>query len=170
MLSKELLSELKAYVDKYLINEPLRCSESIKFAMRAPMESRAVYEYTDFDEFIEKNKKPSFNKVLFSLIDKKGLSDAEVYKKAGVDRRLFSKIRSNKNYRPGKNTIIALALALELDKKNAEKLLSSAGYTLSESETFDLVIQFCLEKKIYNITDVNLALDYFSLKPLCGNE
>jgi hypothetical protein len=66
------------------------------------------------------------------------------------------------------HTVIALAMALELNKKETDKLLSSAGFTLSESETFDLVIQFCLEKKIYDIHDVNHALDYFSLKPLVG--
>lgn len=103
---------------------------------------------------------------LFSFIDKKGYTDAEVYKKACIDRRLFSKIRSNPNYRLGKNTADALAIALELTKKETEKLLSSAGFSLSENDTFDLVIQFCLEKKIYNIDHVNQALDYFSLKPL----
>lgn len=61
---------------------------------------------------------------------------------------------------------MSLALSLELNKKETDELLASAGYSLSESETFDLVIQFCLEKKIYDIHDVNQALDYFSLKPL----
>ncbi len=101
-------------------------------------------------------------------IDIKATSDADIYKKAGIDRRHFQKIRSNSDYRPGRNTVIALAMALELDKKETDKLLGSAGYSLSESETFDLVIQFCLEKKIYNMDDVNQALDYFSLKPLFG--
>jgi hypothetical protein len=168
MITNELLLELKAYVENYLSDEYIDYTDGINYSMNAPMASRAVYEYSEFDEFIEKNKKPSFNKVLFELIDQKKVTDAEIYKKACIDRRLFSKIRSSENYRPGKNTIIALALALELDKTNAEKLLSSTGYTLSESETFDLVIQFCLEKKVYNINDVNLALDYFSLKPLTG--
>ncbi len=67
-----------------------------------------------------------------------------------------------------KNTIIALALALELNKKETDELLSPAGYSLSDSDTCDLVVQFCLEKKIYNIHDVNQALDFFSLKPLVG--
>ena len=105
---------------------------------------------------------------MFSLIDKKGASDPDIYKKAGIDRRHFSKIRSNPDYRPVKNTVIALALALELNKKETDKFLSSAGYSLSDSDTFDLVIQFCVEKKIYDIHDVNQALDYFSLKPLIG--
>jgi hypothetical protein len=65
-------------------------------------------------------------------------------------------------------TKITFALALELDYKEAIKLIQAAGYMLWDSETFDLVITFCFERKIYNISDVNLALDYFSLKPLVG--
>ena len=103
---------------------------------------------------------------MFRYIDKKGASDSDIYKRAGIDRRHFSKIRSNPEYKPGKNTVIALALALELTKKELDKLLGSAGYSLSDSDTFDLVIQFCLEKKIYNFYDINQALDYFSLNPL----
>jgi len=83
----------------------------------------------------------------------------------GIDRRHFSKIRSA-NYRIGKNTVISLVLALKLNKKEAEELLNAAGYSLSDSDTFDLIIQYFLEKKIYDILTVNQALDYFSLKPL----
>ena len=96
------------------------------------------------------------------------MSDPVIYNRAGIDRRHFSKIRSNSNCRPGKNTAIALAIALELNQKETMNLLSAAGYSLSESDTFDLVIQFCLMKKIYNIHSVNQALDYFGLKPLTG--
>jgi hypothetical protein len=119
-------------------------------------------------DFIKNNKKPSFSKLLFKYIDKLGLIDSEVYKKAGIDRRLFSKIRSTLNYHPSKNTAIALAFALKLDQKEAGMLIGAAGYTLSDSETFDLVITFCFDRKIYDIIDINLALDYFSLKPLSG--
>lgn len=122
----------------------------------------------ELEDFIKNNRKPSLKQVLFSFIDKTGASDSEIYNRAGIDRKHFSKIRSNPNYRPGKNTIIALALALELNKKETDTLLSSAGYSLSDSDTYDLVLQFCLEKKIYIIHDVNQALDYFSLKPLSG--
>ena len=65
--------------------------------------------------------------------------------------------------------MIALALALELNKKETDKLLSSAGYSLSDSDTSDLIVQFYMEKKIYDLIQVNLALDYFSLKPLTGS-
>lgn len=105
---------------------------------------------------------------MFNFIDKKGAIDTDVYKKAGIDRRHFSKIRSYPDYRIGKHAAIALALALELNEKETDKLLSAAGYSLSKNDTFDLVIQFCLEKKIYDIYIVNQALDYFSQRPLAG--
>jgi hypothetical protein len=124
--------------------------------------------HIELENFVKNKRKPTFNQLLFSFIDKKGASDPDIYKKAGIDRRHFSKIRSNPDYRPGKNTVIALALALELNQKETDKLLSSAGYSLSDSDIFDLVIQFCIEQKIYDIHDVNQALDYFSLKPLIG--
>lgn len=133
----------------------------------------SVHEEThhiELEDFINKNRKPTLKQVLFSFIDSKGTSDSEVYKKAGIDRKHFSKIRSNPNYRVGKNTIIALSIALELNKKETEKLLSSAGYSLSDSDTYDLVIQFCIGRKIYDIHHVNQALDYFSLKPLTGDK
>ena len=120
----------------------------------------------EIEKFIETNRKPTFPQVLFGFIDQKSANDIEIYKRAGIDRRHFSKIRSNSNYRPNKNTAVAFALALKLDQNDTDSLLRAAGYSLSENETFDLVIRFCLKKKIYNIDSVNQALDYFSLKPL----
>ncbi len=123
--------------------------------------------YVEIDDFIETNRQPAFNQVLFGYIKTKEASDTEIYKQAGIDRKHFSKIR-NTDYHPSKKTVIALAFALTLSEKEADNFLEVAGYALSESDTFDLVIQFCLKKKIYNIHDVNVALDYFSLKPLVG--
>lgn len=162
MLDKQTLIEIHEYVQCHL-------NELILAESQAPnLESfMSIYE-TEIDDFIKSNRKPTLHQVLFDYIDRTGLSDPEVYNRAGIDRKHFSKIRSNINYRPKKNTIIALALALELNKEDTDFLLSSAGYSLSDSDTYDLVIQFCLEKKIYNIHDVNQALDYFSLKPLVG--
>ena len=162
MISKEFLIELKKYVDKHipiLVRENTCLHESY---VETPVMQN------DMTDYITKKKKPSFNKFLFKYIDESGMSDAEVYKKAGLDRRLFSKIRSNPEYHPGKSTAIALALALELDMMKTEELIETAGYSLSYSETFDLVITYCIENKVFNINDVNMALDYFSLKPLTG--
>ena len=111
----------------------------------------------ELEDFIKNKRKPTFNQILFSFIDQKGATDSDIYKRAGIDRRHFSKIRSNPDYRPGKNTAIALAIALELNKKETDRLLSAAGFSLSESDTFDLVIRFCLEKKIYDLHTINLS-------------
>ncbi|MEH7011013.1 hypothetical protein V7087_09335 [Neobacillus niacini] len=160
MLNKEILIELKDYVETHLSNLVFQTFESVSYQKSEEIQN------IEIEDFIKIKRQPTFNQTLFRFIDKKGDSDSDIYKRAGMDRRHFSKIRSNPEYRPGKNTVIALALALELDKKETGKLLSSAGYSLSDSDTFDLVIQFCLEKKIYDFYHVNQALDYFSLKPL----
>jgi hypothetical protein len=165
MLDKIILIELKDYVEERHLPICFNICESPIFAESDVCESMPSLELEDF---IRKNRKPTFSQVLFKYIDKRETSDSSIYKKAGIDRRHFSKIRSNPDYKPGKNTAIALALALELSKKETDRLLSAAGYSLSDGDTFDLVIQFCIEKKLYAIQDVNEALDYFSLKPLIG--
>ncbi|MFN7249689.1 MAG: hypothetical protein ACK4M9_02765 [Anaerobacillus sp.] len=159
MLEKQLLVELLDYVESHLIQPIYDLCEQEKIYSES-------LHHIELEDFVKTKRKPTFAETLFRFIDKKGYSDADIYKKAGLDRRHFSKIRSNRDYRLGKNSAIALALALELTKKETEKLLSSAGFSLSDNDTFDLVIQFCLEKKIYDLYDVNQALDYFSLKPL----
>ncbi len=116
---------------------------------------------SEADAYLRYNRDLSFNERLFLLIDRTGESDSEVYKKANIDRRLFSKIRSNKKYIPCKKTVIALCLALKLDREEADALLSSAGYSLSRSEDYDLAIAFCIDKKIFNIFDVNEIMLHF---------
>lgn len=163
MLNKQTLNELEEYIQFHLVIENMVLSEDLRtleYSLQA--ESFTI----DMEDFIKNHRQPTLNQVLFRFIDKKGVSDAEIYKKAGIDRRLFSKIRSNPDYRPGKNTTIALALALQLDKKDTVSLLSSAGYSLSDSNTSDLIIQYCLENNIYDMYSVNLALDHFDQKPL----
>lgn len=164
MLDKKILEELKKYIEGHL-NRFEVLYKSSDYESYPTIESSLINELEDY---IENNRRPTLKHVLFSFIDKKGVSDAEIYKKAGIDRKLFSKIRSIANYKPKRNTLIALALALELEKIDFDLLLSSAGYTLSDTDTYDLVIQFCLERNIYDIHEVNEALDYFSLKPLSG--
>lgn len=113
-------------------------------------------------DYIELNQSHSFKELLFKHIDEKNLNDAEVYKQANIDRKLFSKIRCNKNYKPSKSTIISLGLALKLNKDQTEELLESVGYTLSNSSTFDLIICFCIEHNIFNIMEVNYALEQYN--------
>ncbi len=103
----------------------------------------------------------TFSRLLLSLIRESGLGEVEVYKRAQVDRRLFSKIRSDPHYQPGKSTVIAFALALRLTVAQAQELLGSAGYTLSGGATSDLIIRFFLERGVYDLLRVNDALDAF---------
>lgn len=161
MLKKELLIELSDYVESRIQMPVLLRLQAEECLSEAKLS-------IDIEDFIKIKQRPPFNEILFKLIAEKGVRDSDIYKKAGIDRRHFSKIRTNPKYHVSKNTAIALAFALELNTDEAEGFLSAAGYSLSDSETFDLVIQFCFEKEIYSVDEVNQALDYFSLKPLFG--
>jgi hypothetical protein len=164
ILDQQILEELESYIHIHLYSQTFSLEESIHIES----EMYADIQSNEIEDFIKIKRKPSLNQVLFGFIDKKGSSDSEIYKKAGIDRRHFSKIRSNLNYRPSKSTTLALAFALELNREEIKDLLDSAGYSLSDSDTSDLIIQFCLEKRIYDIHYVNQALDHFNLKPLNG--
>lgn len=109
----------------------------------------------DITKYLNQNKSLSFNQLLFSYIDRSGLTDAEVYKKVYIDRKLFSKIRCDENYIPKKNNIIKLGIALSLNKTELSLLLNSAGYSLSTTNNFDLIISFCVENGIYDIDVIN---------------
>ncbi|GAE37121.1 hypothetical protein [Halalkalibacter akibai] len=162
MLTQKLIKELEIYIYNLLDMQVNEISE-------AKLADYLIYdeiEPEELENFIKKKRKPTLNELLFSFIDRENKTDSDIYKKASIDRRHFSKIRSNPSYRPGKNTVIALALALELPSDDVILLLSSAGHSLSDSDTADLVIQFCLEKNIYDIDAVNEALVHFNLKTL----
>lgn len=99
-----------------------------------------------------------FSRCLLQFIRKRGLDEVEVYKRAHVDRKLFSKIRSDASYHPEKSTVIAFALALRLSLAETRELLSSAGFTLSRCTPFDLIIQYFLERGVYDFLMINDAL------------
>ena len=105
-----------------------------------------------------KSRSETFSEMLLRLIDERGLKDPDVYNKALIDRKLFSAIKCKKNYKPGKQTALAFALALELDINTAREFLAKAGYALSPSDKSDIVVEYCIRQKIYDLYDVNLAL------------
>ena len=119
------------------------------------------------DELLDHNTE-TFQQMLFRLIDRKGLTDPEVYKKANIDRKLFSKIRSNENYVPSKKTALALAVALELNMDETIDLLQRAGLALSPSSRFDLIVGYCINHKIYNIFEINTYLFEYEEPLLVG--
>jgi O-acetyl-ADP-ribose deacetylase (regulator of RNase III) len=113
-----------------------------------------------------KKKEETFQVKLLKLIDESGETDPMVYKRANIDRKLFAKIRKDENYKPSRKTAIALAIALRLSLPEAQDLIMRAGYSISMSSTFDLIIRYCFDRRIYDINQVNAILFDFDQEVL----
>ena len=142
-----------------------RCAAPRNLAGEAPFAPSAA-PYSSLDRAVDHLDEP-FSQALLKLIDIKGRSDAEVYKRANIDRRLFSKIRTNPHYMPGKRTVLALAVALELTLDEAKDLLARAGYALSRSQKFDVIVEYFLRKGRWDVFEINETLFYYD-QPLLG--
>ena len=131
---------------------------SVSFGMSA---QKALPKSMDSLEDMLKNLDAGFSETLLKLIDKTGKKDSEIYKKANVDRKLFSKIRNNPNYKPSKSTALAFAIALELNLEETKEFIAKAGYALSHSSQFDIIIEFFIANNDYDMFRINETLFAF---------
>ncbi len=174
-MDSTLLEQVEAYLGKHYWDIEAMSKSGISFSVdlryhppgsdKLPTWSQKLKKKFDF---LFSHLEDSFADKLWKLIKEKNKTEVEVYKKAHLDRRLFSKIRSDKNYNPSRNTAIALAISLELDENETVDLLSRAGYAFSVGNKSDIIILYFIEHKQYDIFVINEVLEHYGLPTLGG--
>jgi O-acetyl-ADP-ribose deacetylase (regulator of RNase III) len=181
-ISEKLLGEVEIYIDEHYVGEHRICRRELLEVEKKALSEDDFTGYGDFDPVPAAMQAPSigagiddlvghldepFSRTLLKLIDAKGKTDIEVYKRANLDRKLFSKIRASKGYTPSKRTAVALAVALELSPDETDDLLERAGYALSHSQKFDVIVEYFIASGKYNIFEINEVLFKYD-QPLLG--
>lgn len=162
ILNQELLLSLAQYLQENFSSKNIEPVDYIPvFSEVKSGDSKNIDgEKYSLDELLD-DVGISFHDMLFQLISRSGMTEVEIYKKAHIDRKLFSKIRSNPAYHPRKQTVLALSIALSLSINDTVDLLSRAEYALSPNSKGDLIIKFFIEQGIYDITTINFVLSEY---------
>lgn len=166
MITEYIIAELQAYINAHL-KEKNNKAVRLKLPFRYGTVPESDRWKNELSGYITKRKdRNSFAVLLSRMREERGLTPAQLYTAALIDRRVYSKMMSSVMYHPSRGTVLSFAFALRVSRDELDELMASAGYCISNTSVEDLVIQFCIEKQIYNLFEVNELLVHMKQKPL----